>query len=77
MEWNSPSETEARVADHNISHHINNPETCYSFHESLSPQRQFNPDTFLYTLVLQDPFEYYPRITSMSLKCCVPLSFSN
>ena len=41
MERNSRSETEARVADHNISRHKTTQKLVNSFRESLSLQRQF------------------------------------
>jgi hypothetical protein len=61
MERNSPSENEARVADHNISRHQTTQKLVNSFRESLSLQRQFNSVTFLNTLVFQDLFECYPH----------------
>jgi hypothetical protein len=77
MERNSPSETEARAADHNISRHKATRKLVKSFRVSLSLKRQFNSVTFLNTLVFQVYLNVILISMSMSLKWCVPLKCSN
>jgi hypothetical protein len=70
MERDSPTETEAHAADHNIFRHKTIQKLVDSFRESLSLQRQFNSVTFLNTLIFQDLSECYPYFYVYISKLC-------